>query len=50
MAGKGYFMCRGEDHHILIYDIPDGVTVGSFAERASCKEYGERVDIAPDNV
>jgi len=50
MAGKGYFTCRGEKHHILQYDIPDGETAESFAKTATCRECGGQIGIIQDNV
>ena len=50
MARKGYFTCRGEQHHILQYDIPDGETAESFAKMATCTECGEKIDFIQDNV
>ncbi len=49
MAGKGYFICRGNEHHILLYDTPDGETVESFAEKTPCKECGAKIDWSSDS-
>jgi len=49
MAGKGRFTCRGEEHHIDDYDMPDE-SVERFAERTKCKKCGERIDYTPDNI
>jgi len=50
MAGKGRFTCRGEEHHIDDYDIPDGESVESFAEKTPCRKCGELIDFTPDNI
>ena len=42
MAGRESFVCRGKDCHILPYNIPDGETVQSFAEKTSCKNVVRR--------
>jgi len=44
MAGKGHFVCRGEEHHILPYDIPDDETAESFAEKTPCEKCSARID------
>ena len=45
MAGKGYFTCRGEEkNHVLLYDIPDGETIESFAEKTPCRECSAKID------
>jgi len=44
MAGKGHFVCRGKDNHVLLYDITDGETVKSFTEKTPCKECGAKID------
>jgi len=49
MAGKARFTCRGEEHHIDDYDMPDE-SVERFAERTKCKKCGERIDFTPDNI
>jgi len=46
MASKAYFVCRGNEKHILLYDIPDGETVESFAEKTPCKECGAKIDLS----
>ncbi len=48
MAGKGYFACRGEKNHVLLYDIPDGETVQSFAEKTPCRECSAKIDWSQD--
>jgi len=48
MAGKGNFVCKGEDHHILSYDIPDGETVESFADKTPCKKCGAEIDYSEE--
>ena len=50
MVRKGQFTCRGEEHHIDYYDIPDEESVESFAEKTKCKKCGERIDYISDNV
>ncbi len=50
MAGKGYFTCRGEKNHIILYEILDGETVESFAEKTPCKECGAKIDWTGDNL
>jgi len=50
MAGKGLFTCRGEEHHVFLYDIPDGESVESFAEKTPCQECKARIDYNLDNV
>jgi len=44
LAGKGYFTCRGEKPHIILYEIPDGETVESFSEKTPCEECGSKID------
>jgi len=44
MARKVSFVCRGENNHILVYDIPDGITIESFAENTACRECRVRID------
>lgn len=45
MAGKAYFVCRGkEKNHVLLYDLPDGVSIESFAENTPCRECGAKID------
>ncbi len=44
MARKGHFICRGKVTHILVYDIPDGETVQSFAEKTPCEKCGAKID------
>jgi len=50
MVGGGYFTCKGEKHHILHYDIPDGMSAEEFCRAATCTECGEKIDFIPDNV
>ena len=50
MARKGYFTCIGKKNHILLYDIPDGVTVERFAEITPCRECGERIMFTSENI
>ncbi len=44
MAGKGYFICSGKVIHILVYNILDGETVQSFAEKTRCEKCGAKID------
>ncbi len=44
MARKGHFICSGKDTHILVYDILDGGTVQSFAEKTPCEKCGAKID------
>jgi len=44
MDGEGYFVCRGEDHHIVLYDIPDDETVETFPEKTPCVKCGAKID------
>ncbi len=44
MVRKGHFICSGKDTHILVYDIPDGETVQSFAEKTPCEKCGAKID------
>ncbi len=44
MAGIEHFICNGKDTHLLVYDIPDGETVQSFAEKTSCEKCGAKID------
>lgn len=48
MAGKAYFVCRDKENHILLYAIPDGMTVERFAEKTVCRECGERIDFSQE--
>jgi len=44
MAGKGYFRCLNEEkNHILMYHIPDGESIESFAEKTPCKDCGAKI-------
>jgi len=44
MAGKAHFICRGNDHHFLPHNIPNGETVQSFADRTPCEKCGAKID------
>ena len=44
MTGKSHFICSGKHTHILVYDIPDGETVQSFAEKTPCEKCGAKID------
>jgi len=48
MAGKGHFMCRGKDNHLVLYDIPDDETVKSFAEKTPCEKCGAKIDFSQE--
>ena len=42
--GKGYFVCLNEGkNHIIMYDLPYGVSIESFAEKTPCKECGAKI-------
>ncbi len=44
MAGKANFTCRGKDNHVILYDISDGDSVESFAEKTPCEKCGAKID------
>ncbi len=44
MVEQAYFVCRGKDNHILLYDLPDGETPENFTEKTSCRECGSKID------
>jgi len=44
MAEQAYFVCRGKDNHILLYDLPDGEMPEDFTEKTSCRECGSKID------
>jgi len=44
MDGNGHFICNGKDTHILVYDIANGETVQSFAEKTPCEKCGAKID------
>jgi len=48
MAGKGYFQCRGEKTHILLYDIPDGESVETFSDKTPCRECESKIDFSQE--
>jgi len=42
---SGFMICKGQETHILLYEVPDGDSLASFVEKTLCKICGAKLGL-----